>query len=413
MLAKQWARQTLRRVPGAQTTWRRLRRHAVALKAYVGNTSGGGRRASIDELVGVARIPTVQLELTTRCNLRCAYCRNKSDHSHYGSDLKLPPLDDLISQFKELGVTSVHISGAGETTVLDGWARYVQGFCEAGFQVDLQSNLSRPFGEEEIAALARLRDLITSSDTADPVLFKRIRGGSDMRSVLLNILRVRTCSVRSGHKPPRLCLSCVVSAQTAGGLDDLMAMAIAEGIGHVHFLSLTPPSRPGDNGFQVFPLQTLSPEKLAKARTAYQRAKSLAQGAQIGFSAEENVERTLGDAPREPSKPAATAAAPSRPSRGCRMTKRCLKPWERVIWWATNAVSACCAYCNVCGLRNGDLVGAVTGPEWQRLRRGLLTGDLPERCTSCPTYPDCTVEELQCEVTKLVDSAAPRPNGDS
>lgn len=130
------------------------------------------------------------LEITNRCNLRCAHC---------ASDSGLPRENELtLAEWRRV-VTEIHALGGEEITLIGGelflrpdWAEIAEAVNGLGMRLVLISNGLLLDDEETLARLKALRPFLVgiSVDGATPESYRRSRGvdGFDLAQALLHRL---------------------------------------------------------------------------------------------------------------------------------------------------------------------------------------------------------------------------------
>ncbi len=176
---------------------------------------------------GVTR--QVNLEFTTRCNLRCAYCA-VSLPEYVGSDLDLSDFDYLVEQLKTRKVEIINVNGHGETTFVAGWHKRIDALMDAGFAISIISNLARRLRREELATMARMHKVTVSIDTHEPVLLRQVRRHVKLENIMTNMKAIAQAAVDLGIPGPRFVWSCVVSDKTALTIADYARFGISNGV---------------------------------------------------------------------------------------------------------------------------------------------------------------------------------------
>jgi len=85
---------------------------------------------------------TLMIHLTAFCNMKCSYCSAQGWMEAYkGQDLSLDEWKSAVTFFtKSFGAGMVQVMG-GEPTIKKGWEEIVRIFVDAGWQVELLTNL--------------------------------------------------------------------------------------------------------------------------------------------------------------------------------------------------------------------------------------------------------------------------------
>ena len=120
-----------------------------------------------------AKISTLIIEVTSKCNLRCTYCikadKTYDDFPFVNTDLTDDRLAELYAFCKANDIRSVSLSGIGETAQFEGWADRLTPFLDdPDIVVYVVSNFARPLQPSDLAALRKVNVLQISFDSADP-----------------------------------------------------------------------------------------------------------------------------------------------------------------------------------------------------------------------------------------------------
>ena len=166
------------------------------------------RTVGIDHLLTSDFTRTLQLELTSNCDLRCVYCA-VSQPDYRGQDLAIDDFDALVDQLVSRGIRMIQINGHGETTIIRGWHDRVRALTGRGLRVSLISNFARLFSSLELEALAEVEEIAISIDTHDPEVLKKLRRRVSLGNILVNMAGVRMAARMLDHAEPQFCWNCV------------------------------------------------------------------------------------------------------------------------------------------------------------------------------------------------------------
>ncbi|MFW5856743.1 MAG: radical SAM protein, partial [Planctomycetota bacterium] len=177
--------------------------------------SASSNGTGIDKLARTLPLYTLAVELTSRCNLRCAYCRH-ADGSFRGSETRQDVLDRALEIARRYKPHAVSFVGDGEITISDGWMDKIAPFLQLPIPVTcIVTNLQKPFDEEEIEFFSRFRQIIISLDTVDRQTLKEVRVGSDVRNVFYTLARIRGAAVKRNRPMPGLKIQAVLTNRSA------------------------------------------------------------------------------------------------------------------------------------------------------------------------------------------------------
>jgi molybdenum cofactor biosynthesis enzyme MoaA len=180
----------------------------------------------------------VIIELTTRCNLRCVYCALSQPEFH-GQDLAFDRAA-IVDGLRRAGVSRVQISGHGESTIVSGWHEFSRLLRDAGFAVEVTTNLSKVLAPEELVELSAMRSITMSCDTVDPELFARLRRPAKLERVEENVARLLSRLPPRGEGRPYLAINCTLNDRVVGieGVQGLVRWASAREFDCVSLVNL-------------------------------------------------------------------------------------------------------------------------------------------------------------------------------
>src|SRR5512139_614806 len=172
------------------------------------------------DLLGAPALDGICIEVTSRCNPRCAYCP-KADPTYdalpfVNTDLDDGALGELYAFCKRRAVPWVCISGVDETAIDPGWHEHLTPFLDDP-EIDcyLISNLTRPLTDDDTAALCKLKALQISFDSADPETVRQMRSKARLSFILDNIGRLKGAIAKAGSGP-ELIVNCTVNLINLG-----------------------------------------------------------------------------------------------------------------------------------------------------------------------------------------------------
>ena len=376
-------------------------------------------------------LDTVVLELTTRCNLKCSYC-TISRPWHIARDLDTGDFAVMVEEMRRACVKRVQISGAGETTILKNWDRYLAALLDAGIEVTIITNLAKPLQERAVQHLSRCVEIHTSCDTVNAEVYASIRAGADLRVFLHNIARIQAAAIIDRRNAPRFVWNCVANDKVILDVVQWVAVGIVLGVSHFQISEMTwLPDLAG--AYNVAPIGTMSLGQLEQARQAVDEARRLAESNGRWFTVLPAVKEVLAGNRRvirsEPlwieeeggktvkvknrtwvqiqdAPSAELPATTKRESIPPGLTRNCVRPWTEADVWARGAVTPCCFFAEGGSLEGGGLMAAMNSPALVQIRRDLLSGTLPGPCTVCPMEELVAPEVLRARVEALMPKEA-------
>jgi MoaA/NifB/PqqE/SkfB family radical SAM enzyme len=167
----------------------------------------------------------VAIEVTSKCNLRCAYCY-KADEIHEAlpganEDMSDAMISALYHYCKEAGIDNVCLSVVGETTMHKGWHARVKQFLEdPKIKTHMNTNFVRLFDDDDLSALISIDSLQISIDSSDLAMLRKLRSRADIRTITYNIIRLRQKASEVGRRP-FISVNCVLCRDNIGHIVDL------------------------------------------------------------------------------------------------------------------------------------------------------------------------------------------------
>lgn len=369
---------------------------------------------------GFARGVTV--ELTSRCNLRCAYCSVPHAPGYGAADMSQEQRDAVL-RLAAGRTVDFSLSGRGELTYIDGWQDIVEDFArEEGHTRHVVTNLSKPLSFDDALVLSRFDFLTFSIDTADAETLKRIRKSVDLRTVLANITLLRAAALEQGRSGLRFNIIGVINETTLFGVKRLVALAIALGASDLILQDLVMDYSDRTPGLPVRHISTLPRARLREGAVELMMAQDLAQAHGLGFSVHAGIAEACNEAMYGVGAPSRFAAidmetrqlgsyrrnaVPTEPGE----TRMCTMPWTMLLLAADGGVEACCgAYGQVASWTGAASLDEIANaPGIRRMRQQLLEGDLPEACRVCGSAPRGSVTDFRAAVRALLAGHASDP----
>lgn len=176
------------------------------------------------------------IELTTKCNLRCAYCA-VAQPDYVGVQFPVEHFDALTNLIVERAPGRLMINGHGETTIVKNWDVGVRHWLERGLSLEIITNLSKKLKDREVETLAQLEAITISTDSANPELFEALRRNAKWETFHGNLQRL-VAAMAERDRPPVLSFSVVVSDICAPALGELVDYGLAHGVKHFEFCNL-------------------------------------------------------------------------------------------------------------------------------------------------------------------------------
>jgi MoaA/NifB/PqqE/SkfB family radical SAM enzyme len=325
------------------------------------NDSGKGRGTSTS---AVPLPAVVQIEPTSRCNLRCLGCA----HQHRKGNLTDIPFERAIALLDELRghTTEIILSGIGEPLLNPQLAELLAYAKRSpAFHTTIASNFTL-MNRKALEALFPVVDkVICSLDAADEKTFEAVRPGAKFDVVRENLQRFLDCDARSGRKK-YISISTLVVDRNAGEIYKIYQMIKDWHISRFH-VALCYTADEYEH----------KPETISQFIRDTQRIRS--EGPPFLFTA-------LGGkycASQDPS---------------CQSDESCTIPWRYTYVSSRLHVLPCClalqspdltAYetdCSMGSLEQSTLTEIWNGAEYNSFRQQLAAGQLPALCQPCYTF---------------------------
>lgn len=174
-------------------------------------------------------ISYLRISVTDRCNLACTYCMPEQvSGSMQGSQiLDFQEIADIVRTLVPLGISKIRLTG-GEPLVrsgVDALVGMIHGI-EGIREITMTTNGQLLAGMAPALASAGLSRVNISLDTLDPVRYREVTRGGDIRKVRQGI----DAALEHGLDPVKI--NCVVRPETTPGeIEDLRAFCQSKDLG--------------------------------------------------------------------------------------------------------------------------------------------------------------------------------------
>ena len=322
----------------------------------------------------------VFLEVTNRCNLRCAACVRTYRTFEEPRDMSYEEFISLVDQFPQLERAVLH--GIGEPLLnprLPDMVRYLK---ERGVTVLFNSNatlLTPELGQK--LAEAGLDEFRVSVDGADADSYLRLRGKPLLDTVVRNLQALAETKRRLGVDVPRVSLWCIGMRENLQQLPGIVRLAARTHVPEVYVQRLVyaMDGRPGEGVRQDG--QALYGQVDAEVRAVIDECASLSEELGVSF-------RASGATDPGHSLTAAQAYAE-------RPWTTCSRPWTTAYITANGNALPCC----ISPFSVVDYQELVLGNVWHKpfseiwndepyrsWRRALLGAEPRETCRGCGVW---------------------------
>ena len=302
---------------------------------------------------------SIQIECTTRCNLKCTMCEI-SYWTEKGGDLEAANLQNMLEHLPKL--KRVDLTGIGEALMNRGFLSALKILKSRGLYVTLNDNFTL-MTEDAARRIVELGvdQIFLSLDGATKETYEKIRVGANFDKVVSNARRLIQIKREMRKKRPEVKINTVVCSTNYRELPAIIELAHNMGIGMVQFVNVMVFENTAN-------LDTTSVQQ--KVRAKFQEARERAR--QLGVL----VKIELFD--KQP-------------------VQRCDFPWKRNFVTYDGYVHPCC-YTTQTGDRAaqnqrsfGNLIEHSFTDVWRSeiysaFRSKLQHGILPSACEHCPKY---------------------------
>lgn len=234
---------------------------AVRLSSRKKEVKINGQSVSHDYLIS-NKLVVAMVEYTSNCNLKCVYCKVSGDDWN-GLNMPEQLTKNITEQLIQIKPRIVIMHGHGETTMLPDWQNHASDLYNNGIKLSICSNLAKTYEDHELEALSKFSHISVSIDTVDPQLFKKLRRGGDIKSVIYNMMRIMAIAKSNNHKI-YVSWSIVCCDKTIWGLKDLVVLGIVLGVDGFTLCNLTVNDMP-KNAIEVSHVCELSVEDCKEA----------------------------------------------------------------------------------------------------------------------------------------------------
>lgn len=362
------------------------------------------------------KLQRVILEFTTRCNLRCSYCEKSQPDAITGSDMPPDILDRIISFLIEQKTGFVCVNGNGETTFFRDWDLYCDRLLDNGCKLGIITNFSKIFTDKELHTLSRFSCIEISCDTADPDLFRQLRSGAELSTIIDNMKRLAAKAYSLKLPMPQLSWSCVLSDQNVFKLEDYFILGVENGIRNFTICNLL--KHPDIEGvLSVNHITELPQKKFLEAVELLNTLTKLLQENKISVhmptALVETITRKYKDIEDGEQKGIFKLSDDIFYSseRLPNSTRDCTEPWYSLFFHSDKSVSPCSVIDkSVTFDQYPSPIRIMDSPELKALRDSLFNGELISHCEHCPVAGWTQIDNFQTKVLNSFGSGnSPAP----
>lgn len=303
---------------------------------------------------------SIQIESTTRCNLKCTHCE-LSYWTEPAADLRVSDFEKVLDHLPKL--KRVELTGIGEPIMNRDFYRNLALIKSRGIRISMTDNFTMMTEK----AVRRIIDLdvdriAISLDGATKETFEKVRIGANFDVVTRNARRLVQMRRESGKLKPELLANFVVTSNSYVEATAIIELAHDIGIGLVQFDCVKTFEK--TEGLEA---EFFDERFNASLEKAFERARQLGVIVKWTFF-EKNVP-----------------------------VEHCTSPWNRAFVTRDGYVHPCCLTTQT-GDRQaqnrrslGNLIESPIADIWKAaglstLRKNMKDGVLPHACHQCPSY---------------------------
>lgn len=323
---------------------------------------------------------SIQIECTTKCNLRCTFCE-LSYWSEEPADLEFDNVQTMVEHLPKL--KRIDLTGIGEALVNKNFFNIVKFLKSRGIYVTLNDNfmLMTEKTARRVVELG-IDQIFLSLDGASSDTYEPIRRGAKFDVVIANVKRLVAIKKEMGSHLPEVKINTVVCDTNYHELPQIVELAHEIGIGMVQFVNIVTFDDTDSMG---------TADIKGKVRQKFEAA--IARAEELGVLVKVELFDKL-------------------------PVQQCDFPWTRNFVTYDGYVHPCC-YTTQSGDRtaqNSRSLGNLTndtyadiwnGEQYTSFRKKMAKGILPYQCKHCPKYagrPDLEGKE-QATASIPVESA--------
>jgi len=177
----------------------------------------------------------IQIEITTKCNLRCKMCPNRGFGDFKMVDI---PIDTYASVLRQSlpEIEYVYMWGVGEPTSHPKFLEMVRMAKQFGLKISFSTNgtfLNKNMAEKIVKW--GVDEIIFSIDSADPKLYNKIRKGAKFDKVIDNLRTLLKIKKERDAKVPNVSITCSLMKINLDEMPKLVELAHDLGVPKVWF----------------------------------------------------------------------------------------------------------------------------------------------------------------------------------
>jgi MoaA/NifB/PqqE/SkfB family radical SAM enzyme len=334
-----------------------------------------------------ARMHSVAIEVTSKCNLRCSYCHKSDDVLEAmpgaNDDMSDQMIADLYSYCKVEGIRNVTLSLGGETTMNAGWQHRIAQFLDdPEMETFMVSNFARVLSDEDLGALSKIRSLQISFDSSELGMVRKLRSRADLRTITYNIIRLRQKGRELGQTP-YIVVNCTVCRDNIGDIGNLAGFCRELGVNQLlltEVMSITQ-----HNPKMPETLDRLTDKEVIRFAEEIIAAQEKLEGSSTALRLQEHLEVRISELMERVREGTFVANAAASFHRSME-TSACRQPWMTPMVRANGIVIPCCGVGEagpVGDLNTTTMREIMDGDASRGIRASILAGEPIVKCRTC------------------------------
>jgi MoaA/NifB/PqqE/SkfB family radical SAM enzyme len=195
---------------------------------------------------------TMNVEVTTRCNLACTFCWHGELAKEEQQDMHWDLYQKIVDEAGQYGMPAINLNGLGESMMNRNLSRMVRYAREKGV-IDIMFHTNGTIMSEAIAAEmieAGLTQIVFSVDSPDKATYEAMRVNANYDKVVANVRKFVEVRNRLGSVTPLVRATMVLTDATASQLGQFQEMwkDVADMATLQDMLYAVDWRRPGDSG---------------------------------------------------------------------------------------------------------------------------------------------------------------------
>ncbi len=358
-----------------------------------------------------ARLNTIAIEVTSKCNLRCSYCHKADDVLEAmpgaNDDMTDEMIDDLYRYCKETGIRNVTLSLGGETTMSAGWyARIAQFLDDPEMETHMVSNFVRLLDDDDLEALTKFNALQISFDSSELEMVRRLRSRADLRTITYNLVRLRQKGRELG-RCPYLLVNCTLCRDNIGHVGGLAGFCRALGVDQLLLTEAMVISKHNPNMPET--LNSLTDDEAILLAKQIIVAEDTLQGGPTILALQEHLRVRIGAVVEQVRKGIIPVEAAAHFHRRLN-SSACRQPWLSPLVGATGKVNPCCggSWSGPIGnLTTATMREIVEGEAYRAVRASILEGRPIVACDGCSFARGMSFPEFARDIREWLGDTNP------